>query len=183
MRRAAAFLDAVRRSRALHRPWVRPPSTLDRYRAFVRRARAEAHVCHLVCLTGGALAGVIEISEIVRGPFRSGYLGYYAFVPYAGRGYMREGLRTAIGRAFRTGRLHRVEANIQPGNLRSIALARSLGFRREGFSPRYLKIAGRWRDHERWAVTAEEWSRGSLNPIDRIPEFNHADAGVPRRRK
>jgi ribosomal-protein-alanine N-acetyltransferase len=62
-----------------------------------------------------------------------------------------------IARAFRTLRLHRLEANIQPGNLASIALVRRLGFRREGLSRRYLKIGGRWRDHERWAILAEEW--------------------------
>jgi ribosomal-protein-alanine N-acetyltransferase len=52
--------------------------------------------------------------------------------------------------------LHRVEANIQPNNAASIALVKRCGFRLEGFSPRYLKIAGEWRDHERWALLADE---------------------------
>jgi ribosomal-protein-alanine N-acetyltransferase len=53
--------------------------------------------------------------------------------------------------------LHRLEANIQPSNERSIALVRGLGFRKEGLSRRYLKIGGRWRDHERWALLVDEW--------------------------
>jgi [ribosomal protein S5]-alanine N-acetyltransferase len=72
---------------------------------------------------------------------------------------MTEALSLAIGQAFGDLGLHRLEANIQPGNAASLALARRLGFRREGFSPRYLCIAGRWRDHERWALLSDEWER------------------------
>jgi [ribosomal protein S5]-alanine N-acetyltransferase len=157
MRRATAFMTAVRRSRRLHGRWTRPPATLDQYRAFLRRARKASSACHLVCTDDGELAGVINISEIVRGAFCSGYLGYYSFTPHAGRGWMRAGLAAVIRLAFRKYGLHRLEANIQPENERSIALVRSLGFALEGYSPRYLKIAGRWRDHERWALTVETW--------------------------
>ena len=84
-------------------------------------------------------------------------LGYAAGKTYAGNGYMREGIDLVLRRAFADLKLHRIEANIQPGNATSLALAGGAGFRREGFSPRYLKIGGRWRDHERWAILVEEW--------------------------
>ena len=87
---------------------------------------------------------------------RSAYLGYFALEPYAGQGYMGEGLRLVLRHAFGPLGLHRLEANIQPGNAASIGLVKAAGFRREGLSPRYLKIAGRWRDHERWAILAED---------------------------
>jgi ribosomal-protein-alanine N-acetyltransferase len=70
---------------------------------------------------------------------------------------MSEGLQLVLARAFTDLRLHRLEANIQRGNLASIALVRKAGFVREGLSERYLKIAGRWREHERWAIRAEQW--------------------------
>ena len=75
--------------------------------------------------------------------------------PFAGRGYMSEAMRLLVRHAFTTMKLHRLEANIQPGNQASIALVKRCGFEREGYSPRYLKIGGRWRDHERWAIRAD----------------------------
>jgi ribosomal-protein-alanine N-acetyltransferase len=111
-----------------------------------------------VCSHEAELVGVFNVSEIVRGPLQSGYLGYYSFLPWAGRGYMREGLELLLRQTFVRYKLHRLEANIQPANVRSIALIRGAGFRKEGYSPRYLKIAGRWCDHERWAILTEEWS-------------------------
>lgn len=103
-------------------------------------------------------AGIVELSEIVRGGFENAYLGYYAFASSAGRGVMRTGLSLVIGFAFQALGLHRLEANIQPGSTASVALVRRLGFRLEGFSPRYLRIAGEWRDHERCAIAREDWS-------------------------
>jgi ribosomal-protein-alanine N-acetyltransferase len=119
----------------------------------------------LVCRRlDGAIVGVVNVSEIVRAAFQSAYLGYYAFRPHAGQGYMTEGLALVLHHAFRSLGLHRLEANIQPGNRQSRELVRGLGFRKEGFSPRYLKIGGRWRDHERWAIVREAWSPSRSRP-------------------
>jgi ribosomal-protein-alanine N-acetyltransferase len=123
----------------------------------LKRFDSPAHAGYWVLTEANELAGVININEIVGGSFRSGYLGYYAFAPHNGHGYMTAGIRAVVSRAFRTLRLHRLEANIQLDNEASRRLIQRLGFRLEGFSPRYLKIAGKWRDHERWALTAEEW--------------------------
>lgn len=162
MLRAREFVEAAARSRALHIPWVHPPSTRSQYQAFVDRAREKSRASFLVVTAERELAGVVNVSEIVRGAFRSAYLGYYAFVPNDGCGYMRAALTKVIGLSFGKYRLHRLEANIQPSNARSIQLVRGLGFRLEGYSPKYLKIGGRWRDHERWAITTELWrSRGT----------------------
>jgi [ribosomal protein S5]-alanine N-acetyltransferase len=100
----------------------------------------------------------VNVNNIVRGGFQSGYLGYGAFASHAARGLMTKGLRAVLGIVFGDLGLHRVEANIQPTNRPSIALARRLGFEREGFSPGYLIVGGQWRDHERWALRAETWA-------------------------
>jgi len=117
----------------------------------------------VVLKTGGDLIGVVNIDSMIRGAFQPGYLGYYGFIPYVGRGLMREGLIEVVSRAFHQFKLDRLEANIQPDNERSIALVRSLGFRLEGFSPKYLKVCGRWRDHEGWAILMEEWKGSSVS--------------------
>jgi ribosomal-protein-alanine N-acetyltransferase len=163
-----AFVAAVRASARLHRNWVQAPTTPARFGVYLkrfvgpesRRAATAASVGLLACRTvDGAPVGVFNLSEIVRGAFESAYIGYYALAPYAGQGYMAEGLELTLRFAFRVLRLHRVEINIQPTNERSIALVRQAGLTREGFSRRYVKIAGRWRDHERWALLAEDWRK------------------------
>ena len=163
---AQAFVAAVAASRKLHRPWVQPPRTAAGFAAYVARfagpqslspTRA-THAGFLLCrVDDDAPVGVFNLSEIVRGSFHSAYLGYYSLSPYAGQGYMGEGLALVLVVAFHTLKLHRVEANVQPANTRSIALVRAAGFTREGYSRRYVKIAGRWRDHERWAILVEDW--------------------------
>jgi ribosomal-protein-alanine N-acetyltransferase len=152
----AELLALVRGSRRLHGAWVYPPRDRREFSVYLRRARSPQQARLLVCLRdGGAIVGVVNLNEIVRGALQSAYLGFYGAARYAGRGYMTEGVRLALRYAFQVLGLHRVEANIQPGNRPSIALVQRCGFHREGFSARYLKVGGRWRDHERWALLAE----------------------------
>lgn len=158
------FTARARRSRELHRPWLFPPDDLTEYENYARRLIEEpTRAGFLVCEraagdTGhaGDIAGFININNIVHGGFRSGALGYGVFAHAAGRGLMSEGLALVIRYAFGPAlNLHRLEINVQPRNTASIALARRAGFRLEGFSPDMIYIDGAWRDHERWAITAE----------------------------
>ena len=153
----AEFLALARESHRLHRPWTYPPERADQFEELYSRSRRDDFLCVLACRTDtGAIAGVFTISQIVRGAFQSAYLGYYAHERHAGQGLMREAMAQTVAHAFGPLALHRLEANIQPGNAASIALARSAGFRLEGFSPRYLLIGGQWRDHERYAITSDD---------------------------
>jgi ribosomal-protein-alanine N-acetyltransferase len=153
-----ALLAMVATSRSLHHPWTRPPDDEQAFRALIEHARSE----DFVSLVGwraadGALAAVVNLSQIVRGAFNSCYCGFYANAATAGQSLTRETLELVLRYAFTTEHLHRVEANVQPANAASIALVRRLGFRHEGFSPRYLHIDEAWRDHERFAMTLEDW--------------------------
>jgi ribosomal-protein-alanine N-acetyltransferase len=148
------FLDLVRASVRLHHPWMSLPATPEEYRAYIRRYEQSSDESLLICLRStGAITGVVNINSIIRGRFQCGSLGYAAFAPTAGQGYMAEGLGLVVRYAFEQLRLHRLEANIQPGNHASLKLIQRLGFRREGYSPELLFIDGAWRDHERWAIT------------------------------
>jgi ribosomal-protein-alanine N-acetyltransferase len=152
------FVSLMRASRSFHKPWASAPTDDDRFAAYLADAQRPDFEAMLVCRHDDAsIVGFFNLSQIVRRSLQSAYLGYAVGKPFAGNGYMREGIELVLRRAFTELRLHRIEANIQPGNHASIALARGAGFSREGFSPRYLKIAGRWRDHERWAILADDW--------------------------
>jgi len=151
------FLALAADSRELHRPWTYPPERADQFEELYARSRREDFTCLLATVREtGEIAGVFTVSQIVRGAFQSAYLGYYAHQRLARQGYMAEAMEQLLDHAFGALALHRLEANIQPGNHASIALARGAGFRLEGFSPRYLLIGGQWRDHERYAITADD---------------------------
>ncbi len=108
------FLAAVARSRRLHGRWVSPPSDHEGYAAYLRRLRRNDAAGFLVRRTeDDALAGAITLSQIVLDPLRSAYCGYYAFAPLQGQGLMTEAMELTVRYAFRTLRLHRIEANMQ----------------------------------------------------------------------
>jgi ribosomal-protein-alanine N-acetyltransferase len=152
------FLARVGASRALHAPWVSMPRTGEAYAAYLERSQHASNAFYLAHRReDDAIVGFLNISEIIRGKLQSAFLGYGAVAEFTGRGYLTEALQLVLTDAFRRLRLHRLEANIQPGNIASIALAQRCGFESEGFSARYLKVGGRWRDHERWAITRERW--------------------------
>ena len=161
------FFDLIRASAEFLRPWEpAPPQGLkqdspERFRVLLAQNREGEHEKLFVRrASDDALLGAINLNNIVRSVFECGALGYWIGAPYAGQGYMTEALRLMLRHVFDTLGLHRVEANLMPHNEASKALVKRAGFRYEGLSPRMLKIAGEWRDHERWALLADEWGGG-----------------------
>ncbi|MHC4938994.1 MAG: GNAT family N-acetyltransferase [Planctomycetota bacterium] len=155
-----AWCDLIVQSEPLRGHWVPGPQRDGGTDApdWLRRileANAEGRNVKLLVVRNedGGLLGMLNFNEIVRGSFQNAYLGYWIAEPR--KGYMSEAMLIGMRWAFEELGLHRLEANIQPENEASIELVKSLGFRREGYSPRYLHIGGEWRDHERWAITRE----------------------------
>ena len=153
------FIRLNRASIRFYRGITTAISTPQQFARYISRCQNDDFEGLLICLrNGNAIVGSINLSQVFRGVFQNAYLGYQVGARFAGRGYMTEALRLALRYAFDTMKLHRLEANIQPNNAASIALVKRAGFTKEGYSRRYLKIGGRWRDHERWAMLAEDWS-------------------------
>lgn len=160
------FVQLRRESRALHAPWEPlpsgdppvPPDSERAFQQFLASADTGPAQRHLLCRSKDrAIVGYFGLTQIALGAFCSCYMGYWTGAPFVRMGYATEGMQLTLERAFTQLGLHRVEANIIPDNQPSLALARRCGLRREGYSPRYLQIAGEWRDHERWAITFEDW--------------------------
>ncbi|MGH9300705.1 MAG: GNAT family N-acetyltransferase [Acidimicrobiales bacterium] len=108
---------------------------------------------------GSRFAGEINLSSIQRGPFQNAYMGYWIDQALAGRGYTPEAAILALRFAFEDLGLHRVQVSIIPRNLPSRRVAEKLGLREEGTAVGYLEIAGKWENHIRYAITAEEWTQ------------------------
>jgi ribosomal-protein-alanine N-acetyltransferase len=106
---------------------------------------------------GERFAGEVTLSSIQRGPFQSGFIGYWVDEALAGRGVVPEAVVVALQFAFEAISLHRIEISIIPRNRASRRVVEKLGIREEGISLRFLEIDGVWEDHVRYAMTAEEW--------------------------
>ena len=104
------------------------------------------------------LVGEMNLSGVQRGPFQNAYVGYWVDHAHAGKGYVPEALVLAARFAFQDLRLHRLQVAVIPRNRASRRVAEKLGLRDEGVAVRYLAINGRWEDHIRYAITAEEWA-------------------------
>jgi ribosomal-protein-alanine N-acetyltransferase len=163
LRRPAAsdfeeLVDRYRGSRELFRGFASTGFDRASLDEMIATADTDSKQLFLICrVEDDAVVGSITLSQIFRKAFQNAYLGYQLFGGFTGRGYMTEAVGLVLRFAFIDIRLHRVEANVQPENKRSIAVLKRNGFVKEGFSRRYLKIAGRWRDHERWAILREDW--------------------------
>jgi ribosomal-protein-alanine N-acetyltransferase len=151
-------------SRQFHRGLVQAPIKKKAFDKYIVQSELDASEYFLICRSqDDKIAGSINLSQIFRGNFKNAYLGYYLAEEFSRKGYMTEAVRLILRFAFRHLKLHRLEANVQPGNAASIAVLQKTGFTKEGFSQKYLKIGGRWRDHERWAIIAENYKLSRNN--------------------
>jgi [ribosomal protein S5]-alanine N-acetyltransferase len=152
------LLSLHKKSRNSRPPWVSPALEKEGCKAYIKRCQNDDFEGFLIChSTDKRIVGVVNLSQIFYGSFHNAYLGYYVHMDFAGQGLMSEGVRLGINYAFYTLGLNRIEANIHPENVASLRLIKRLGFTKEGFSRRYLYINGEWQDHERWALTVEDW--------------------------
>lgn len=155
--KARVYLDFLERNESYHKPWVYYSCDLKSYDHYLNRIkRGITQGFFIIDIKSDALVGVININNIQLGSLRMASLGYCGDQSCAGGGYMTEGMELVLKYAVEDIGLHRIEANIQPGNIASKKLVKRLGFQKEGFSPDYMQIDGKWRDHERWAILDRE---------------------------
>jgi [ribosomal protein S5]-alanine N-acetyltransferase len=173
--------EFMRLNRMSPSPFVTLPTTPARFSRYLARAKSPDMLrLALRRNEDDVLLGSLEVSQIARGILQSAYLGYQIGRPFEGQGYMSEAVGLILDHAFAALKLHRLEANIQPTNMASIRLVKRLGFRNEGTARRYLKIRGRWQDHQRWAILAEEWRSVRR---ERLPSERRRRVAKPEQRR
>jgi len=156
----AEYTAMSKASEKFHRGLIKMAKDRKSFAEFLERSEKEENECFLICRSeDGAIVGMINLSQIFHGVFQNAYLGYGLGEKFTRRGFMTEAVELILKYAFKTLKLHRIEANAQPENAASIAVLQRANFTKEGFSRKYLKIGGRWRDHERWAIIVEDWRR------------------------
>ena len=165
----AAWHEVRRRNSDWLTGWEprRPPGQVDpaeNRQAFATRCATRRRELQLGTgygfgiFVGEKLVGEINLSNVIRGAFQNGHVGYWIAEAQAGRGYVPEALVAVARYAFEEVGLHRLQVSIVPGNGPSRRVVEKLDLRCEGLAERYLEIDGVWEDHLRFALTAEEWT-------------------------
>jgi [ribosomal protein S5]-alanine N-acetyltransferase len=147
-----------------HRPPGQPDPAHDRDAFTVRclardRERQSGTGYAFGLFVDHALAGEVNLNNVVRGAMQSATVGYWIDQDRAGRSYVAEGVVVLGRHAFEALALHRLEVCIIPRNTNSRRVMEKLQFREEGVAERFLEINGTWEDHVRYAITAEEWEQ------------------------
>jgi ribosomal-protein-alanine N-acetyltransferase len=162
---ARVLVDYVIRNREFLRDLepFRPDSyfTLDEQTEEIRRAQArwrEGTGYAFGLFAAGQLVGRVALSNVVRGAGQYASIGYSVDESHNGRGFATEAVKLAVSFAFRDAELHRIQGAVMPGNPASARVLTKAGFRREGHFLRYLRIGGRWADHDIFSVTEEDWN-------------------------
>lgn len=152
------LMQMFRESRKFYKGLINPVQDWEGFKGYVEKNEDESNEVFVICRKSDKrIVGAINLSQIFRKAFQNAYLGYSLGVKYTGNGYMTEAIKLVLRFAFNSLKLHRIEANIQPHNTASISVVKRCGFSKEGYSPKYLKISGKWCDHERWAIIKENW--------------------------
>jgi ribosomal-protein-alanine N-acetyltransferase len=125
---------------------------------------------------GEQFAGQVTVGEIVRGALCSGSVGYWIDNRFAGRGVTPVALALVADHAFASAGLHRIEANVRPENVASLAVVEKVGFTNEGRRRRYLAIDGAWRDHLSFSLLADDIPGGVLTQL--IGRYPQLTAGI-----
>lgn len=128
-----------------------------RLRAYAKDVRDDLGYSFFIAdVATDTLVGGITLSNVRRGSAQMAALGYWIGKPFAGQGRMSEAVKTILPFAFRSLRLHRLEAACMPANAPSIRVLERAGFEREGLARSYLKINGRWEDHFLYAALSDD---------------------------
>lgn len=102
-----------------------------------------------------SIIGAVSITNIIRGAFKSCFLGYKMDKNETGKGYVTEAIKKIIDVTFNDLQLHRLEAHVMPQNVSSLRVMEKLEFKKEGYGEKYLQINGKWEDHLHFALINE----------------------------
>jgi ribosomal-protein-alanine N-acetyltransferase len=146
------------------------PSQWSALRSLARRGQT----LPFMVLVDGVLAGQVTVGNVLRGSLRSAWVGYWVDSEVTGGGVATAATALVVDHCFRHAVLHRIEATVRPENSPSIRVLTKLGFREEGLFRRYLDVAGGWRDHICFALTAEEVTDGLVDRLVAAGRAQHA---------